>query len=262
MKNKLYILFLTSIFLVQAQRKIEVTLDNTIKLDADNFIGVNMFDELFYVKNEVLYKKASGESYSYQNRLLGSLSSVDVLNSLESTLFYKAFNAVIQLDRRLGGISKVDFNQSNSFSTITHVSVASNKRLWVFNTDIQQLQVYNPKQDIVEASSQSIPEVIVAIYSNYNFCWVLTKSKLLQYNIYGNLLNSYVLHEFEDIIYYKDYFILKKDKQLYAFFVDVKTPKIIELAQITVKDFSVINETLYIYDGKELHSLKINSNKE
>jgi len=36
----------------------------------------------------------------------------------------------------------------------------------------------------------------------------------------------------------------------------------IELAQFTVKDFSVTNETLYIYDGKELHSFKINLNKE
>ena len=246
----------------QAQEGIKVTPKDRVKLDADKFIGVNMFDELFYVKKEVLYKKVDEELYSYQNRLLGAVSSVDVLNSLETTLFYQTFNAVIQLDRRLGEISKIDFNQSNSFSIIKHVSVASNKRLWVFNTDIRQLQVYNPKQDIVEASSQSISEVIIAVYSNYNFCWVLTKNSLLQYNIYGNLLNSYALEGYDTFVYYKNNFILKREEQLYSLPVGGVNPEIIELSQFRVKDFSVTNETLYIYDGKELHSFKINTNKE
>jgi len=261
-KNKLYILLLISFSFSRAQEEIEITRKETIKLDADNFIGVNMFDELFYVKNEVLYKKVGEELYSYQNRLLGSVSSVDVLNSLETTLFYKDFNTVVRLDKKLGEISKIDFNSSNTFSTNIFVASASNKRLWVFNADTQQVQVYNPQQDVIELTTLSIDEIPVSFYSNYNFCWVLTKSKLLQYNIYGNLLNSYVLHEFEDVIYYKDYFILKKDEQLYAFSVDAKTPKIIELAQITVKDFSVINETLYIYDGKRLISFLINLKNE
>jgi len=248
--------------LLKAQDGIEVELIKSIPLNADTFVGVNMFDELFYVKNDVLSKQTKLENHSYQNKLYGSLSSVDVLNSLETTLFYQAFNTVIQLDRRLGEISKIDFNQSNSFNTITHVSVASNKRLWVFNADTQQLQVYNPKQDIVEASSQSISEVIVDIYSNYNFCWVLTKTRLLQYNIYGNQLNNYILKEYDAFVYYKDYFILKTDNHLYSLSLGDEIPKIITLPEILIKDFSVTNETLYIYDGKELHFFKINSNKE
>ena len=248
--------------LLKAQSGIEVTLIKSIPLEADVFVGVNMFDELFYVKNDVLSKQTKQEYHSYQNNLYGSLSSVDVLNSLETTLFYKNFNTVIQLDRRLGEISKIDFNQSNSFNTITHVSAASNKRLWVFNADTQQLQVYNPKLDIVEASSQSIPEVIVGVYSNYNFCWVLTKTRLVQYNVYGNQLNNYVLEGYDAFVYYKNYFILKAANQLYSLSVDDENPKLITLPEILIKDFSVTNETLYIYNGKELHSFKINLNKE
>jgi hypothetical protein len=262
MKNLLYILFLSSFFLLQGQEGIEVKLVKSVPLNADTFIGVNMFDELFYIKNDVLSKQTKSEYHSYQNNLYGSLNSVDILNSLESTLFYKNFNTVIQLDRRLGGISKIDFNQSNSFSTISHASSASNKRLWIFNTDTQQLQVYNPKQDIIEASSQSIQEVIVDFYSNYNFFWILTKTKLLQYNIYGNQLNSYALEGYDAFVYYKDYFVLKKDAQLYSLAVADEKPKLIALPELSIKDFSVTNETLYIYNGKELHSFKINLNKE
>ena len=54
MKLLIYILSINSFFLSLAQEKIEVTLKETIKLDANRFIGVNMFDELFYVKNNVL----------------------------------------------------------------------------------------------------------------------------------------------------------------------------------------------------------------
>jgi len=262
MKRLIYILFFSTFFLTQAQEGVEVTFKETIKLEADKFIGVNMFNELFYAKNEVLYKETKEELFSYQNRLLGTLSSVGGLNSLETILFYKDFNTAIQLDKKLGEIGKIDFNYSNTFSTNTYVASASNKRLWIFNADTQQVQVYNPQQDVIEVATQPIDESIVGFYSNYNFCWILTKTKLLQYNIYGNLLNSYVLHEFEDVIYYKDYFFLKKKGQLYALLVGAETPKMIELAQFTVKDFSVTNETLYIYDGKELHSFKINLNKE
>jgi len=262
MKRLIYILFFSSFFFSQAQEGIEVILKETIKLDADSFIGMNMFDELFYAKNEVLYKKAKEELFSYQNRLLGTLSSVGLLNSLEMNLFYKDFNTVVKLDKKLGEISKIDFNRSTIFSTISHVASASNKRLWVFNADTQQVQVYNPQQDIIEVNTQPINEPVAAFYSNYNFCWILTNTKLLQYNIYGNLLNSYVLHKFEDVIYYKNYFFLKKKGQLYTLLVGAEKPKMIELAQFTVKDFSVTNETLYIYDGKELHSFKINLNKE
>jgi len=262
MKNLLYILFISSFCLINAQEGVEVNLIKSVSLEADTFIGVNMFDELFYIKNNILTKQTILENHSYQNNLYGSLSSVDVLNSLESTLFYKNFNTVIQLDRRLGEISKIDFNQSNNFSTITHVSAASNKRLWIFNADTQQMQVYNPKQDFIEASSQSISEAIVAVYSNYNFCWVLTKTRLIQYNIYGNQLNNYALEGYDAFVYYKNYFILKEANQLYSLGVDGGSPKLIALPEILIKDFSVTNETLYIYDRKELHTFKINSNKE
>jgi len=262
MKNLVYILFISSFFLLQGQEELEVKLLKSVPLNADTFVGVNMFDELYYIKNSVLIKQEKSELHSYQNNLYGSLNSVDILNSFAAILFYKNFNTVIQLDRRLGEVSKIDFNQSNSFNSVSQVATASNKRLWVFNSDTQQLQVYNPKQDFVEASSQSIQESIVAIYSNYNFCWILTKTRLLQYNVYGNELNRYALEGYEAFVCYKDYFILKKNNQLYSLAVEDESPKLIAHPEILIKDFSVTNETLYLYSGNKLFSFKINLNKE
>jgi len=253
---------MSSCLFLKAQEVIEVELIESKALIADAFIGVNMFEEIFYIKNDVLFKKKGEKLYSYQNRLLGTLNFVDLLNSLEMILFYKDFNTAVKLDWELGEISKVDFNKSNVFSTVAYAASASNKRLWIFNSDIQQLQVYNPQQDIVEVSTQSVASEVVGFYSNYNFCWVLTKKELLQYNIYGNLLNGYDIEEFEAFVHYKDSFVLKKGSHLYSLSIASESPKLITLPELTIKDFSVINETLYIYDGKELYSFKINSNKE
>ena len=262
MKNYLYILFFLFFFNVHSQESIEVEFQTTEVLNADKFISVNMFNELFYIKNEVLYKKEKNQSFSYQNVLLGKIYSVDNLNSFEATMFYKDFNTVVLLDRKLGEISKIDFNLTTTFNTIDFATTASNNRFWIFNSDTRELQVYNPNIKEIESVTVPIQDDIIDYYSNYNFCWILTKSKLFQYNVYGNVLNSYKVTDFEKFIYNKNYFILKKENKLYWFSEVGDEPKLISLPELTIKDFSVTNETLYIYDGKELHSFIIKLKKE
>ena len=109
MKSIIYIILMSSCLFLKAQEVIEVELIESKALIADAFIGVNMFEEIFYIKNDVLFKKKGEKLYSYQNRLLGTLNFVDLLNSLEMILFYKDFNTAVKLDWELGEISKVDF---------------------------------------------------------------------------------------------------------------------------------------------------------
>jgi hypothetical protein len=262
MKNYLYVLFLFFIINLSAQEGNRLKLVKQVDLSVDKFLGVNVYDELFYINKDILFKQTKSEKLSYQNNLYGNLNNVDIINYLETTLFYKDFNTVIQLDRWLGEFNKVDFIQSNIFSSIQRVSIASNNRLWVFNDDTLQLQIYSPKLDIVVASSQPVQDKIIDCYSNYNFYWILTETKLLKYNIYGNELNSYNLEGFDAFTHFKNSFILKKLNQLYFFSEKEKVPELLTLPKLTIKDFSVTNETLYIYDGKELYSFKINQEKE
>lgn len=260
MRNLLYIVFISSFLFLNAQERVGIELEflKSIPLKANRFLGINMYEELFYIQKGVLFKETKAEKFSYQNNLYGRLHNVDLLNSLQVTLFYKDFNTIIQLDRWLGELNKIDFTQTAIFSSITHVSTASNRRFWVFNGDTQQLQVYNPQQKIIEASTRPIQEERIDFYSNFNYCWILTASKLLQYNIYGNLLNSYDLENYDGFVCFKEQFILRKDNQLYFLSEYEKSPKLLKLPKLSIKDFSVTNESLYIYNGKELSSFKIN----
>lgn len=245
-------------FFVRAQETILVTQKNVIPLDADIFFGVNMFDDVFYIKNNTVFKQTNTKKVSYQNLLLSDANFVGILNPLQTVVFYKDFNVFVQLDKNLGEVSKIDFNSSLNFSSVGYVASTSNNRLWVFNSDTQQLQVYNPTHDVVEVTTTPIQDTIRHFYSNYNFCWVLTDAKLLQFNVYGNLLNSYNLPAFENFVYNKNHIVLQKEQELYLMSTEDSLPKKIDMPEIPIKDFSLTNETLYIYTGKELYSFAIN----
>ena len=258
MKRNILLFLLSSCFCVFSQVEMSVEFEHKITLKADRFVGVNMFDELFYVSNNTLFKQAETEVHSYKNVQLGQFYDVSIINTLQTSVFHKNFNAFVQLDKKLGVLTTFDFNTSLELSAITYASVTSNKRLWIFNNDTQQLQVYNPQHDTIEVSTTPIQEPITHFYSNYNFCWVLCDSKLLQFNIYGNLLNTYALNGYEDFAYYKGIIVLKKENSLYALSEEETLPVKINLPEIPIKEFSVTNETLYIYTGKELYSFTIN----
>lgn len=241
-----------------SQEQISVELQNTIVLNADKFIGINMFDEQFVVKDNTLLKTTSDQEYAYKNIQLGDMHTIGIINTLQSSIFYKDFNVFVQLDKKLGELNTIDFNTISDFSTVTYAAMTSNKRLWIFNSDTQQLQIYNPQHDSIEASTIPLQESMLKFYSNYNFCWALSATKLLQFNVYGNLLNTYALEDYDDFVYYKGYFVLKKSNELFLLSAEETIPKKIILQEIPIKDFSVTNETLYIYTGKELYSFAIN----
>jgi hypothetical protein len=257
-KNIVLLCVLLVSFLGISQEHKTVEFINAIKLDADTFIGVNMFNEQFYIKDNTLFKKTSKNVYSYKNIELGDIHTVGIINSFQSSVFYKDFNMFVQLDKKLGELYTIDFNTLSNFSTVTYAAITSNKRLWIFNSDTQQLQIYNPQHNNIEVSTIPLQEPVLKFYSNYNFCWVLSKTKLLQFNIYGNLLNSYALKSYDDFVYYKGLFILQKANELFLLSSEETVPKKIILPEIPIKDFSVTNETLYIYTGKELYSFTIN----
>ena len=257
-KQIIVIILISFSVFVNAQETITVNKKDVITLDADTFVGVTMFDELFYIKNSTVFKQTNTQTFSYQNLLLGDAKSVGILNPLQTTLFYNDFNVFVQLDKKLGEISRLDFNASLNFSSVGYVATTSNKRLWVFNTDTQQIQVYNPIHDTIDVTTTPVQEQVIQFYSNYNFCWILTDTKLLQFNVYGNLLNTYELLGYDNFIYNANHFVLKKEGELFLLSTEEVKPKKIILPEIPIKEFSVTNETLYIYTGKEVYSFAIN----
>ena len=259
MKTITKILLILSFTLSFSQEKERVvTLKDSTSLHADRFLYKDNFDALYYIKNNTLVKKSTSEFYEYNNVLLGNVSYVDVLNPLEITLFYRDFNTVIQLDNRLSEINKIDFNTIQDFKNLNWAATASNKRLWVYNNDNLQLEIYNFQLEQTEITTLPISEDIISYKSNYNFCWLLTKKGILQYNVYGNLLTSIPFEAAEKFSHSKNNFVFLKENQLYFLKNEASKAQKLDLPKMTIKDFSLSQETLYIYNGKTLFTYQLN----
>ena len=60
----------------------------TVVFKADSFVGYDGFSNLFFTKNNVLYKKVDNLFLEYQNVSLGKITKVDLTNPLKVVIFY------------------------------------------------------------------------------------------------------------------------------------------------------------------------------
>ncbi len=243
---------LLCVFSVSAQNDVSVILKSEKALKADVFLGANIFGEWYYIANNTLFKSTRKKTISYQNAALGVPSTIDFTTALETNVFYKNFATLIQLDTQFGAFKKIDFKFNAHFGSVGYVAVSESKKLWVFDDQSQQLHVYNPNTNSIVASALSISGTIVQMYSTQQYCWVLTKTKVYKYNVYGSLINTYDLSGFKSLKPYKNTIILRKNNNLFLLSETNKTLKKINIPGLMISNFSVTHETMYIYNGKNV----------
>lgn len=252
MKTFLFILLLPFLGFSQELSFVEKT-----DLDANMFVGFDSFSDLFYVKDQVLYKKTKNDLYNFKDFQLGEIYSVDIVNPMNIAVYYRDFNTVVLLDNRLNEIERVDFNTISEFTNTSQVSVAANNSLWLFNIDLQQLEMYNYRSKNKVVVSLPINGKVLSMASNFNFCFVLTEEKIRAYNIYGSLLVEIKNEGFQKIIQLNENLIALKDNQLY--YIDKKTREITKLnsPEITIKDLQLTQDYLYIYDENQVQKFTL-----
>jgi len=222
-------------------------------IDADSFIGYDSYNDLFFIKDQVLYKKTKSALYNFKDFQLGEIHSVDIINPMNIAVYYQDFNTVVLLDNKLTEIERINFNTLSEFINTSQVSVAANNSLWVFNIDSQQVELYNYRSQNKVLVSQPIHGDVVSIASNFNYCFVLTEEKIRAYNIYGSLLAEINNEDFVKIIQLNENLLALKNNKLY--YIDKETQEItkIKTPEIIIKDLQLSQEFLYIYDGKQIH---------
>ncbi|WP_073098582.1 hypothetical protein [Leeuwenhoekiella marinoflava] len=192
MRFLLFLMLLVSP-VINAQDTTAVTttpLDTISHLKADQFIGVDSYGNFYYLKDRALYKKSKEKTIQFSDLRLGQISSVDLLNPLRITVFYAETNTVLILDNTLNEITRINFNESQSFRNVSHARTASDSRLWIFNTDLQHLELFDYQNNKVDSNFTPQPEIALAMASDFNTCWVLTEAYLYHYNQYGSLLSK------------------------------------------------------------------------
>lgn len=218
-------------------------------LEADSFYGVDDFLNLYFSKKNVLYKQTDKTTYQYNNPVLSNIASVDILNPLRITLFYKKLNTAEVLDNNLNSVLEINFSLLTNFKNIQFATTANSNNNWVFDMNAQQLFIHDINKAEFLPIGFPIQETVIDMKSNYNFCWLLTSKHILKYNTYGSLLSKIPFENGKTMSSYKNnVVIVTTNNKIYN--LNQTELKAITLPEsILIQDIFLNKENLYIFDG-------------
>lgn len=254
---KLFPLILFFICQFSFGQTIAVTFVTKIPLEAEKYIGTDNYGNIYFINKNILYKRGGDETYQFSDLQLGKLSSVDIINPLKITLFYRDMNTVVFVDRHLIEINRVRFNRLPNFRTLGFAGTASNNNLWVMNVGAQSLEIYNYLTNKVVADSQPISSEIIDHQSNFNFCWLLLENSLEYYNSYGTLVRHIPDVVFTAISENNGRLVGKTRESMAFLDKDSNVFIPIDLPDLKIKQFFLNDENLYLYDGEFIHVFQL-----
>ena len=262
MKRLILLLLCFTVFALNAQN---LTTEFKAKhaLEAEIFVGVDEFQNMYFVNNNILYKKTSQKTFSYSNVELGKLSMVNIQNPFKVILFYADFNAAIILDNNLNELTQtMDFTKETKVNNVSFVTSASQNNLWLYADD-NKLHLYNYQmmkeifqtQAITFYNRSFIPKNIVSTYKNI---WILSKNGVLEFNEYGIFVKGHNIKEPDQIFPFQKGFIysIKGD----YFYNNLTQTVPIDLEHDTkVLSTYVNSKNIFIYDGSHVYEYQIKS---
>jgi len=230
-------------------------------LEAETFVGVDDFKNIYYINDNILYKKTPKKTFSYSNIELGKLSMVNIQNPFKIILFYADFNTAILLDNNLNELTqKIDFTKETLVNNVSFVTAASQNNLWLYADD-NKLHLYNYQlmkellqtQAITFSNKSFIPENIV---STYKYIWILSKNGILEFNEYGVFIRGHNIKDAEEIFPFQKGFIFIKDGDFFYNDLTQFIPITLDFKS-EVKSTYINSANIFIYDGSQLHEYQI-----
>jgi len=254
------ILFLVSFIFIQFSRSQEIRTEavKEYPLDADRFIGADVLDNIYFVKNNTLFKKSYQGMLLYNNVNYGKLSSVTVQDPFKLILFYRDFNSVILLDNRLNEITRtLTFPDVN----LSLVGFAPDNNLWVYSKDDNILQLYDYQNKNIRLSSQPLSSYkknfqAENLISNNENVWIWNKNGVIQFNQYLNYIGAISAKNIKNIFLYKKGIIVRDDSGIFYLKEGIKTPIDLKIDDPDA-DLYFIKDTFYVFACHILYQYQI-----
>lgn len=258
-KSLFFILFLIPFLLLGQEKRIFTQSISIEKIDADLFIGFDTFGYLYYTKGQVFFKKKGLEVYQFKNVSLGSITRVDIINPLRIVLFYEPFNTVVLLDNQLNLTQKISFSENSFPMVISATGLASQNRLWFFNTVNQQIGLYDFNKNTLVHLATPINDTILFYQTEINYChWINDKKQWFTCDVFGRIYYISDVPDFETLVFISNSrIIFKKNNQLYLFDSEQNTTSLIEIDKKTFDNFTVKDQNLTIFTENEISTYKI-----
>jgi len=223
----------------------------------ENIRGIDNLNNIYSIKNNELNKSSDTENYYYKNSLYSTITSIDFQNSLKIKLFYEDSNSLIVLDNKLSEISKINFNIISPNKIISKFSASNDNNVWIYNELNSKIELYNYINNTFRIVNSEISGEVISLKSNYKYCWVLTDSHIYKFNYFGSLITKTVVNNIQQIEIFNDNLFFKKDNELFYFDQELLIEYKLDLENLLIKDFFVINQSLYIYDSEHFIKYQI-----
>ena len=251
----LFVFIFLQSFLTHNQIKIEkietIRHDNNFKL-----IKIDNLGNKYYLSDYHLLKR---KDLLFSDSSMGLISKVDLYNPLKIKVWFQDFNSLIILDNFLNEITRINFNEIPSLGEIYDISSANDNSIWVFDETGMKIKKFDFfKRLIIETIETKIEGEFLDFRSNYNYLWVITDLYFYKINYNGSIIyKSKNSNNFNKIRIFKNDVILANNNQLIHFENDEELFVNIKHEKLFIKDFSVIDETLYIYGKDHLNKYLI-----
>lgn len=156
------------------------------------------FQNVYLVDGDKLFKyDSTGTLYkTYNSKLLGNISHLDVNNPMRPLIFYADFFKVLYLDNTLTQNGPIIDLLSLGFSQPKLVCTSSNNSLWVFDQLTQELVRLDSKLEILNRSgnlTQLLGKNITPHYlleQNNKVFLADSSLGIMNFDIFGNYLNT------------------------------------------------------------------------
>ena len=260
MRIVILVYFISVNFVFFGQENISLILKSKTPHNDTIQISSRYGDHRLYQANSSIIKKTKEAIYTYNNINLGELYNFDLFNPLQIKLLYKNQNSIIILDNKLSEIKKINFNYSNPLINVEAFSSANENNIWIYDGISMRLKKYNYINDSFDNINIPIKGNIKSLKGNSNYCWLLTNNYLYKFNYRGSLIYKIEIDQIDSFNIYKNHLIFQSKNNLILFNEIDKTLKKIVHPKLFIKDFFVIDETLYIYDEDFLNQFQIKIN--
>ncbi|GAA0871315.1 hypothetical protein GCM10009117_04610 [Gangjinia marincola] len=257
----IFLLFATNVGL--AQDVLVHSADTITPLDADIFVGIDDFNNLFYVKENTFFKQQKNQKTQFVDLQLGELTSVDILNPLKILLFYRDVNTVVILDNRLNEITRINFNELPSIKAVDFAGSGKGQTIWIYNTLLNQIELFDYLQQRSVANTPPLKEAALLFDTGYNYAYKITKDQLLTYSLYGVLTNSIPIPNIVQLCERDQQLILYSKDTGYSLYTRKdESLKPLENLEVIPQQFYLNGEKFYIYDGNAIHYYTLNHSKK
>ena len=268
MKTKLVVLlFFVFGFAFSQNQKVTVFKIETLQLNADVFFGYDSFGYYYFSKNNVLFKQKGKVQFQYQNLNLGKITSIDILNPLKIVIFYEDFNSCILIDNQFNEIQKIEFSNYKEPINANFIGMASNNSLWVYNTNNQQIGLFNFLTNSYKSLGQPLKNAPIVCQNDFNiFQWIDEKGIWNSCDIYGKISQFGSIQDKTNVQFLDDskyiYHLKSGDKLLKEglYYQDIKSntmPYKIEIVEKTFENFYYKDQILSIFTNQQITNYKI-----